>query len=579
MNGSDTIAAVSTAPGEGGIGIVRISGDKAAGILGKIFALPAQEKPGGGDFPDRKIRYGHIVDPSSSETVDEVLVMLMKGPRSYTGEDVCEIQCHGGGIPLRRILDIVCGLGALPAQPGEFTKRAFLNGRIDLAQAGAVIDLIRSKTARGYHAAKEQAEGRLSERVAAVREMLLDALAGIAVRIDYPEAFEEDFDNISDIVVRLEAAGEAGEAAAEAGAEGSDIVVMPGEEGKAAAEAEAEGSDIVVMPGEVGKVTKEEEAEGSDIVVKPEAAGEAGEAPGVEGSDIVVKQEAAEKAGEVAGTDGSDIEEVLNKAGGMLAGLLEGAEAGRIVRDGVRVAIIGKPNTGKSSLFNALSREDAAIVTATPGTTRDALEIWLDIHGIPVLLTDTAGIRESAGEIEALGIERAMEQYRKSDAAILVLDGSSPISEEDADAVRRLDPCKPLIVVINKEDLPQAFGMEDAAGFLPFSCGQEKIIQISLIGDGIKKSVGKVEGLLEETMLGGAFAGSSLLVTKARHKAMLETAESEIAEAVDVLKRGEALEFAEVNIRAAWNALGEITGETAADDVIDRVFEEFCVGK
>ena len=509
MSGSDTIAAVSTAPGEGGIGIVRISGDRAAEILGRIFLAPARERPGGWGFSDRKMYYGHIVDPSSSETVDEVLAVYMKGPRSYTGEDVCEIQCHGGGIPLRRILDIVCGLGASPAQPGEFTKRAFLNGRLDLAQAGAVIDLIKSKTARGYHAAKEQAEGRLSERVGAARGLLLDALAGIAVRIDYPEAFEDEF----------------------------DIAVKP--EGTFAA-----GSDIVVKPKEAG-------ADGSGIVVSREEAC-------ADGPDIVVK---------------------LKKAGEMLAELLGGADAGRIVRDGVRVAIVGKPNTGKSSLFNALSREDAAIVTAVPGTTRDALEIWLDIRGVPVLLTDTAGIREGAGEIESLGIERAMEQYAKSDAAVLILDGSGALSDEDRAVAGRLDPGKPLIVAINKGDLPQAFGREEAAGLLPFPCGAERIVHISLVGDGLRSSVEKVEGLLEKTVLGSACAGSSLLVTKARHKALLEAAAAEIAEAMAALGRAAAPEFAEVNIRAAWNALGEITGETAADDVIDRVFEDFCVGK
>jgi tRNA modification GTPase len=199
MTGNDTIAAISTASGEGGIGIVRISGELAADILGSLF-VPARERSG---FSDKTMYYGHIVDPSSTETVDEVLAVFMKGPRSYTGEDVCEIQCHGGGVPLRRILELVCSLGAVPAQPGEFTKRAFLNGRLDLIQAGAVIDLIRSKTALGYHAAKEQAEGRLSERVRAIRELLLIALAEIAVRIDYPEEFEP--------AVRLGSRGKAAE--------------------------------------------------------------------------------------------------------------------------------------------------------------------------------------------------------------------------------------------------------------------------------------------------------------------------------------------------------------------------------
>ena len=475
MTGSDTIAAVSTAPGEGGVGIIRISGGEAERILGRVFAAHGHGRQACESFENRKMYYGHIIDPASAETVDEVLVVFMKGPRSYTGEDVCEIQCHGGIVPLRRILGIVCGMGASPAQPGEFTKRAFLNGRLDLVQAGAVIDLIRSRTEKGYHAAKEQAEGRLSERVGAVRGLLLGALAEIAVRIDYPEAFE-----------------------------GS------GKDGPA---------------------------------------------------------------------ETLDIDSVLAEAGVMLDGLIKSAEAGRIVKDGVRVAIVGKPNTGKSSLFNALAGEDAAIVTATPGTTRDALEVWLDLCGVPVLLIDTAGIRESRDEVEALGVGRAREQYQKADAAIFILDGSIPLSSEDEAIARLLDIEKKLVLVINKADLPQAFEDADAAGLLPFPCGAENIIRTSFIGEGRVKSRESAEKLLERVALRDAFPGSSLLVTKERHRGLLESAAAEITEARDCFRDGAASEFAEVNIRNAWNALGEITGETASDDVIDRVFEEFCVGK
>jgi len=510
MTGNDTIAAVSTAPGEGGIGIIRISGDKAAEILGKVFKVPET------GFADKTMYYGHIIEPSSEETVDEALVVFMKGPKSYTGEDVAEIQCHGGGVPLRRILDIVCGLGAVPAQPGEFTKRAFLNGRLDLAQAGAVIDLIRSKTELGYHAAKEQAEGKLSERVRAVREILLTALAEIAVRIDYPEAFEDDdlarTENIS---------------------QGS--LAKKCDKSRLCTNSHFEHRD----PGEKLSVLAEA------VLRDPE-------------EKLPVLAEAAEGVKE----------------------LLKGADAGRLVKDGVRVVIIGKPNTGKSSLFNALVREDAAIVTETPGTTRDAIEIWLDVLGVPVLLSDTAGIREDAEDIEELGIERAKEQYRKADASIFLLDSSKPLSEEDFSIAKMLDPEKKQIIAVNKTDLPTAFGRKKVTEILPFDYNEKEIIEISLIGDkGANEAVKHIEKALEKLVLSDVSSGSSLLVTKTRHKGLLEKALFEINEAVEALARDEAPEFAETNLRAAWNALGEVTGDTATDEIIDRVFEEFCVGK
>ena len=475
MNGNETIAAVSTAPGEGGIGIVRVSGSRAAEIAGKIFV------PCPGDFLDRVMYYGHIIDPSSGEKVDEVFCVYMRGPRSYTGEDVCEIQCHGGSVPLRRILGLVCRFGAVPAQPGEFTKRAFLNGRLDLAQAGAVIDLIRSKTERGYTAARDQAEGRLSEQVSAAREILLEVLAEIAVRIDYPEEFEGD------------------------------------------------------------------------------------------------RQDQGQKGGFL-----SDLHFGFDKAEGIIAELLEGYEAGRIIRDGLRVVIIGKPNAGKSSLFNALAREDTAIVTSVPGTTRDALEVWLDVRGVPVLLVDTAGLRDSVDEVERLGARRALMQYERADLCIILLDGSEPFSEEDLQVASCLDPAKKHIVAINKTDLPQALERSDAAGLFGGLIYAEEILELSLIDDkagNYKAMTATIEDRIEEIVVNKSLSGSSLLVTKEQHKGLLEAAAAEIREARAAVFSGASAEFFEVNIRGAYAALGEIIGEEASDDVIEKVFEEFCVGK
>jgi tRNA modification GTPase len=248
--------------------------------------------------------------------------------------------------------------------------------------------------------------------------------------------------------------------------------------------------------------------------------------------------------------------------------------------------IIGKPNTGKSSLYNALSREEAAIVTSTPGTTRDALEIWLDVHGIPVLLSDTAGIRESEEEIETLGIERAKEQYLKADVSIFLIDGSKALSKEDFDIANGLDGEKKHIVVINKTDLPHVTGAGETASLLKFfNISKDEIIRISLIDDessGMNEKTNGIKAIecrIEELVTSGVSAGASILITKARQKALLEAAAEEIKEAKNSLAKNQAPEFAEVNIRAAWENLGELIGEQATDDVIDRVFEEFCVGK
>ena len=462
---SETIAAISTAPGEGGIGIVRISGDSAAHILSEIF-ISKKEKPGEViDFVDRQFYYGHIIEPSSMETIDEVLVVLMKGPHSYTGEDVVEIQCHGGVVPLGRILGATYKNGAIPATPGEFTKRAFLNGRIDLVQAGAVIDLIKAKTDKSYNAARIQTEGYLSKQIENIRNTLLLVLAQMTARIDYPEAFD-DVDGDEEYLTFLSSARE------------------------------------------------------------------------------------------------------------MVSSLIESAETGKIVREGLRTVIIGKPNAGKSSLFNAFTREDTAIVTNIAGTTRDALEVMINIHGIPVILTDTAGIRKADGQIEALGIEKSKEAYDRADLAIFVLDGSEQIEDEDREIASGLSLEKRTLVVINKCDKKQIIDGESAKNLVPFDV--EVLRSSALEMDSIVMLEKKIADLV---FAGNASASSNLLITKETHKALLENALMDINDAIATLDRGDAAEFAEVNIKAAYETLGEILGETVTEDILDKVFEEFCIGK
>ena len=509
MISEETIAAISTAPGAGGIGIVRISGARAEEILARVFL--------GGEghtavFRDRVMRHGFVRDPLSNETIDEVLAVLMRAPHSYTGEDVAEIQCHGGVMPLRRILELVYLQGASPAAAGEFTKRAFLNGRIDLVQVESVIDLINAETARSFSAAREQADGRLSFPVRAAREILLGLLAETEARIDYPEAFEQGDSGDFDTGFSREGISEEG-------------------------------------------ISKEDP-----------------------------RMRRIQQAREVIG------------------GLLENADTGRLVRSGIRVALLGKPNAGKSSLFNALAREEAAIVTEIPGTTRDALEIRLSLEGFPVYLTDTAGIREADGVVETLGIERSKAAYEQADIAVLLIDASLPLSAEDSMIAQILRPEKPLVVALNKQDLPVLTDEAAVRRLIPFAgrfvetcfppgtgaaAGAEYKDGFTAHQKDRKYpedgGITALEKVLIETVLfrsGASFgAGQDFLVTRERHRNLLETAATELREAQAVFAAGDAPEFAEVNLRAAYDALGEIIGVVYTDDILDRIFSEFCIGK
>jgi tRNA modification GTPase len=524
MEAAMTIAAVSTAYGEGGIGIVRISGSKAGDIMRRLFVRGGGCSAGGVAFADRHMHYGLVAHPVTGEIIDEALFVFMRGPHTYTGEDVAEIHCHGSVVSLRRVLDAALGCGAAPASPGEFTQRAFTSGRVDLAQAEAVIDVVRAKTDASARAALAQLGGGLSARVSEVRGLLADALAMAAVHIDYPDD-DKDFND-------------------------------------------------------------------------PDSA-------------------QAETAA------------ILRAASSGIEDLIATAATGRILREGMNVVIAGAANTGKSSLLNALLRDSRAIVTDIPGTTRDSIEESVDIRGLTVRLTDTAGIRDTDSEIERIGIDRAKEALAGADLVIFLVDGSRPLDGDDATALRSVaeamgpTPAGRLLIAISKSDLPRAATDDDIAR-LPGGAGiatspenpsdklytippdrlytiqsasgldeecspdgprgadaipPEKLYTIPVsakTGDGLDE----IEGAIEHAVYGGkAPQSDEPLVTSARHANLLARAAEEIAAATERLAAFGDVDTAEINIRIAYESLGEITGETATDDILDRVFSRFCVGK
>ncbi|SDL15478.1 tRNA uridine-5-carboxymethylaminomethyl(34) synthesis GTPase MnmE [Natronincola ferrireducens] len=457
----DTITAIATAPGEAGIGIVRISGEKALDIADRIFQSNKGKKLS--QMPVRRMTYGYIVNPDTGEKIDEVLIYYTKGPYTYTKEDVVEVNCHGGIIPVKKILELILRSGARAAEPGEFTKRAFLNGRIDLAQAEAVMDLISAKTDKGFDVALDQLDGALSKKVGGIRQKLLDMLAHIEVSIDFSE---EDVDEVT-----LEY--------------------------------------------------------------------------------LVHKSIEVEK----------DIDN-----------LLKTADAGKILREGLNTVIVGKPNVGKSSLLNALLRESRAIVTEIPGTTRDVIEEHLNIRGIPLKIIDTAGIRETEDIVEKIGVEKSKEFFNKADLIIFMLDISTELTKEDLQIMELLQKKKALILV-NKIDLPQRVDLKEIKELIE----DKKIIKISLVEE---KGLEAVEEAIEELVYRGEIkAKDRLLVTNVRHKNSLERALKSIREGVEAINRKMPLDFVEVDVKNTWEALGEISGDTVAEDIIDHIFKNFCIGK
>jgi len=452
----ETIAAISTAPGEGGIGIVRISGEESLSILDKIFDMPSKLKP-------NYLCYGHIVDNFTGETLDEVMACYMKGPHSYTAEDVCEIQCHGSIVSVRKILALCLKNGARLAEPGEFTKRAFLNGRLDLTQAEAVIDLIRAKSDKTFDVALNQLSGKFSDSIRELRAKLVDVLVTVTVNIDYPD---------------------------------EDIELVTYEKLK---------EDLLNIQDRISKI-------------------------------------------------------------------LATSNTGRIIREGLNVAIIGKPNVGKSSLMNALLKETRAIVTSIPGTTRDTIQEMVSIRNIPVKLTDTAGIRETDDLIEKIGIEKSKESFNSADLVIFMIDNSRELDSEDLEIMETIADRK-AICLLNKCDLEKKTSKEDILKRLPNSI----VIETSMTED---MGLTEIEDVIENLVYGGDVKQSdSMVVTNVRHKNILEEAYKSISDAIESTEMEQALEFIEIDINHAYEELGLIIGEEVEDDIINEVFSRFCLGK
>ncbi len=458
----DTIAAVSTPVGEGGIGIVRMSGRDAIEIADKIFVSKDGKKPS--DYGSYTVHYGHI------KNIDEVLLTVMRSPKSYTKEDVVEINCHGGIQAVKRVLDLVIKCGSRIAQPGEFTKRAFLNGRIDLTQAEAVLDVIRAKTEGSLRAAMGQLEGNLFKDISGMIDILVDIVSHIEASIDFPD----------------------------------------------------EELDIV--------------AEG-------------------------------------------ELEKKINGVLGKMKGLIESFGDGLVLREGVLAVICGKPNVGKSSLMNLLLKRDRVIVAPIPGTTRDAVEETISLSGVPMRLVDTAGIGEVSDALYRESSDRSRRYIERSDIVLLMLDASSPVNKEDLDIIKLVEG-KKKIVIINKIDLKKT---GDSALFIGEGNGKKGAVPfLTVVEISVEKKINidLLERSILEMVWSGKFTqGEGAMVTNARHKELLDKAFNNVLSVSKAVKENMHPELIAVDLREAIFNLGLIVGRSASDDILNKIFENFCIGK
>lgn len=463
---TDTICSISTPLGMGGIGIVRMSGPRAISIVGDLFVHPS-----GKNLPDEKgyaIRYGRLLEPATATVVDEVLLTVMRAPKTYTREDVVEINCHSGPVILRKILMLLTSRGARLAEPGEFTRRAFLNGRIDLAQAESVMSLISAKTDMALRAALRHLGGELTAKIEAIKSRVVHLLSEVEASIDFPE----------------------------------------------------------------------------------------------EELDLIAPQQVLEEAERLIGE---------------LTELIRSSEEGRVLTEGVAAAIVGKANVGKSSLLNRLLMEDRAIVTPIPGTTRDVIEATANIDGIPLRILDTAGIRASLDPVEQEGIRRSRKSIERADLVIMVGDVSRPPDDEDLGIARLLNG-KDTILVLNKKDLMKSLEIEKWIKSDLYGLIRPKYhINTSLIHD---KDVNELKMAISGLVLNGKGGFSeSLIVTSVRHARALASARAALERVCDTARQGLSEEFLSVDLRDALFGLGEITGETTTEEILDEIFRSFCVGK
>ncbi|KRK64124.1 tRNA modification GTPase TrmE [Companilactobacillus tucceti DSM 20183] len=454
----DTIAAISTPPGEGAISIVRLSGDQAVEIAQKVFKGKDLTK-----VESHTINYGHIVDPVDGSLVDEVMVSVMLAPKTFTREDVVEINTHGGIVATNKVLQLLIGSGARMAEPGEFTKRAFLNGRIDLTQAESVMDLIRAKTDKAMQVAVNQLDGNLNHLITNLRQEILDSLAQVEVNIDYPEYDTE-------------------------------------------------------------QLTTKMLLEKAKLVSKN------------------------------------------------IDSLLKTADSGEILQHGLATAIVGKPNVGKSSLLNRLLDEDKAIVTDVAGTTRDIVEQYVNIDGVPLKLIDTAGVRDTNDKVEKIGVERSKKALKDADLVIVVLDSSRELESDDIQLLEATSG-KHRIIIFNKNDLVPVITPETVKQINK----DDTILQTSAItNEGIEKIKQTIGHIFNS---GIEDSSNNVIITSARQAGLLRQAKENLNDVISGIEAGMPIDLVQIDMTSCWDTLGEITGESYPDELITQLFSQFCLGK